>query len=464
MDYINQSKSEGNSRILNKVNLLFYSDRLNLEFLIEFNRENLTLVRMTFIFGALLYMIFSILDRYMVPEIADTIFIIRIICSGILIIAFTLTFNDVIKKYLQPTIFIASLLCGIGIILMIMLSESFGGYYYYAGLLLVIWYAHGPLRLRFILATLISVIIIILYEIAANFYRLTPFEIVLNNSFFIISANFLGMFSSYGLEYYSRIAFWRKKEIIKIKNELQTEYNRKTSELEEARKIQLSMLPKTIPLINNYDINFSMKTASEVGGDYYDYRICADGGVTIVLGDATGHGMRAGILVSLIKSLFLSIDDETSFPSFLNYCSSTIKKLQLGNLFMSMLIIKLKDGHFTISSAGMPPILIFRKNINQVEEIKIKELPLGALNNFSYSIIEDKMEMGDVILMMTDGFPELFDDKNEIINYDNVQNIFLTASKKSSAEISNQLLDYATKWRNGRMQSDDITFVVIRYK
>ena len=85
---------------------------------------------------------------------------------------------------------------------------------------------------------------------------------------------------------------------------VQAENERKTQELEEARQLQLSMLPNELPQLANLDIAVYMKTATEVGGDYYDFHIGLDGTLTVVIGDATGHGMKAGTMVTTTKSLF----------------------------------------------------------------------------------------------------------------------------------------------------------------
>jgi ligand-binding sensor domain-containing protein len=85
---------------------------------------------------------------------------------------------------------------------------------------------------------------------------------------------------------------------------LEAEFSQKKKELDEARELQLSMLPKELPQLPNLDIAVYMKTATEVGGDYYDFHIGLDGTLTVVLGDATGHGMKAGTMVTTTKSLF----------------------------------------------------------------------------------------------------------------------------------------------------------------
>ena len=85
---------------------------------------------------------------------------------------------------------------------------------------------------------------------------------------------------------------------------LEADNKRKTIELAEARRLQLSMLPKTIPQSDNWQIDVFMRTATEVGGDYYDFHTDNNGTLTIAIGDATGHGVNAGTMVAVTKSLF----------------------------------------------------------------------------------------------------------------------------------------------------------------
>ena len=99
-----------------------------------------------------------------------------------------------------------------------------------------------------------------------------------------------------------------RKEKLKKKNFqenlLEADNQRKTKELEEASKLQLSMLPKNVPDVPDLEIAVYMKTASEVGGDYYDFKYDNNGTLIIAIGDATGHGMKAGTMVATIKGLF----------------------------------------------------------------------------------------------------------------------------------------------------------------
>ena len=245
---------------------------------------------------------------------------------------------------------------------------------------------------------------------------------------------------------------------------LEAEDKRKAKELNEARDLQLSLLPQCVTNINNFDICFDMRTASEVGGDYYDYDISENGDISIVIGDATDHGMKAGMMVSIIKSLFLTNVNNMGITDFLNNCSRTIKQMKLKNLYMSLMLLKLSGNKLTLSSAGIPPLLIYRKKTNVVEEFKIKGMPLGALNSFPYESKETELDIGDTVLLMTDGLPELFNKEKQSFGYDRVKEVFLQYANEPVTDIVKHLITAGEEWRVEHKQNDDITLVAFRLK
>jgi serine phosphatase RsbU (regulator of sigma subunit) len=248
--------------------------------------------------------------------------------------------------------------------------------------------------------------------------------------------------------------------------EINEESKRKSLELEEARKFQLSMLPKRIPKLPHLEIAVSMKTASEVGGDYYDFMVAKDGALFVVCGDATGHGFKAGTMVSVIKTLFVAnvLDPAEDFNRFFNDCTGTIKKVGVSNLHMALTLLKIDNYECSISSAGMPPVFISRKENNIVETIILKGPPLGAIKKFNYHHDYVHMEPGDTILLLTDGLPELFNRDKEMFGYDRVRECFKEVGEESPGEIVSCLNKRAEKWLNYKPQDDDMTFVVIKFK
>jgi serine phosphatase RsbU (regulator of sigma subunit) len=246
--------------------------------------------------------------------------------------------------------------------------------------------------------------------------------------------------------------------------ELRAENERRAKELEEARQLQISMLPKKLPQIPNLEIAVYMKPATEVGGDYYDFHVGADGTLTVAVGDATGHGLKAGTVVTAAKALFANLAHEPDITYIFRQSSAALKKINLRGLFMAMTILKLKDNRVNLSLAGMPAVLIFRDKTKQVEEIAIKALPLGSIANFAYQEQQFDLFIGDCVVMMSDGFPEMFNEENEILGFDKAAEILPDAAHGSAQEIINRLVKTAEQWAGTRPQDDDVTFVVLKMK
>lgn len=245
---------------------------------------------------------------------------------------------------------------------------------------------------------------------------------------------------------------------------LEAENERKTKELEEARSLQLSMLPKELPQIPHLDIAVYMKTATEVGGDYYDFRVAMDGTLTVVAGDATGHGMKAGTMVSVAKSLFNSYASNHDILFVFGEMARCIKQMNFEQLAMCMTMLKISGNKLRVSSAGMPPMLFYKNSLNLLEEHLIKGMPLGTMVKFPYEVKEIELGKGDTILVMSDGFPEMQNSKGEIFGYQRVQDSFAAAALKEPEEIIEHLKAEEAKWTKGSSPDDDITFVVIKVK
>jgi len=248
------------------------------------------------------------------------------------------------------------------------------------------------------------------------------------------------------------------------KRAIQIESDRKTKELEEARELQLSMLPKELPKLPNLQIAAYMRTATEVGGDYYDFIVQENGVLNVAFGDATGHGLQAGTMVTLMKGFFTSDSSKLGLKEFMTHCSRVIKDIKLGRILMSFSYLKIDNYKLQITSAGMPPVYYHHKETNQVEEIIIQGMPLGAMRNASYNVIEKEIKSGDTILLLTDGLPEQMNNNEEMFDYSRVKNHFHEIADNPPDEIISTLVKKTDDWMNGRAQDDDVTFVVIKIK
>ena len=245
---------------------------------------------------------------------------------------------------------------------------------------------------------------------------------------------------------------------------LEADNARKTQELDEARNLQLSMLPREIPMPANLEIAAKMITANEVGGDYYDFSLGDDSTFTVAIGDATGHGMRAGTMVASVKSLFAAFGNQPDIGKFFNRCTDILKEMHMGNIFMGMMLVRFNCRSMSAAAAGMPPIFIHRKMTGKVEEMVMKGMPLGASRNFNYQQKETTIEPGDTILLITDGFPELFNKNKEMIDYPRLKERFAQVADRSAQQIIDDLVQMGQEWQQDEPQADDCTFVVLKVK
>jgi serine phosphatase RsbU (regulator of sigma subunit) len=250
----------------------------------------------------------------------------------------------------------------------------------------------------------------------------------------------------------------RRREEIEVENEA------RAKELEGARQLQLSMLPKKIPQLPNLEIAAYMKTATEVGGDYYDFHLNGNGALTVAVGDATGHGLKAGTVVTAIKSLFRTFAPGHDLVPLLSQSSRVLKEMNLRSLFMAMTVVRVEGYRLKISAAGMPPVLIYRALTGEVEEVFIKALPLGSVLDYAWRQEECTLDPADIILLMSDGFPERFNDDSEMLGYEKAREILKASASLSPQEVIERLVAAGDQWAGGRAQDDDVTFVVLKVK
>lgn len=245
---------------------------------------------------------------------------------------------------------------------------------------------------------------------------------------------------------------------------IEAENLRKSSELNSARELQLSLLPQKMPQSDKFEIASYMKTATEVGGDYYDFHVSEDDTITAVIGDATGHGLKAGNMVILAKGLFNTLAHEPDLLTIMNTFNRSIKQMNMYMLTMCMSLIRIKDDKLEYSSAGMPPMHIYRKSTGKVEQLILKAMPLGAFYNFPYQKIETELYKGDVILLMSDGLVELFNDQKETYGLENIVESFRTSAEKSPQDIIDCIYRQSTTWSGEIPFVDDLTMIVIKVK
>ena len=186
------------------------------------------------------------------------------------------------------------------------------------------------------------------------------------------------------------------------------------------------------------------------------------GRVAITIGDATGHGARAGTMVAVIKALFAGYSVEQTPAEFLRNAAEKIRRMDLGRMAMALQLARLSGREVTLASAGMPPAYIHRRGTDSVEEIAVGATPLGTLGD-DYSDTRLELRLGDTMLFLSDGFPELMNASGQQLGYIAAAEAFAQAARASDANgVIASLEQAARNWHGEQPPNDDVTFVVVR--
>jgi len=245
---------------------------------------------------------------------------------------------------------------------------------------------------------------------------------------------------------------------------LAAENERRRRELEEARDFQLSLLPRELPRRAELDLAVSMTTATEVGGDYYDFLDADDGALVVAVGDATGHGAAAGTLVTAIKGLFAGSAAAAAPAAFLSAANAAVHRMGLVRRAMALTVARVAGRRVTLSAAGMPPALHFAAATREVREVALAGTPLGARAGFPYQEATVALGAGDALLFLSDGLPELPNAEGEPYGYDRLARRFqdLASSGPDARSVVAGLEASTAEWSHAAAPADDVTFLVLR--
>ena len=239
------------------------------------------------------------------------------------------------------------------------------------------------------------------------------------------------------------------------------EGERKSKELEEAKELQNSLLPKVLPTVDGFEISTYLKPATEIGGDYYDFFYKKGEYFYAICGDATGHGVISGIMVSVTKAGLNGVP--MGEPStILGQLNRIVKRVNFGRLRMSLSVAKFNKDAVELSSAAMPPTYFFSSKSKEVEEVLVPNLPLGGLENEKFDGVKKDFKPGDVMVMISDGLPELPNPSGDLLDYDKIEACIKENAEKSASEIKDALVFLSDDWAKGVMNPDDITIVIIK--
>jgi hypothetical protein len=260
----------------------------------------------------------------------------------------------------------------------------------------------------------------------------------------------------------ARLAFlevWRR-EVTR-----ERESSRMRSELEDARDVQLSMLPLGAPTLDWIDFSSVSLPASEVGGDYFDYFELTGSRLAIVIGDVAGHGMASGLVLSGVRSSLHLLREELSRPvQVLRKLDRMLRETVGGRIFVTFQIAVLDParGRLTVANAGHPPLFLAASD-GRVHRLGASGLPLGTRLPADFSAESAPLAQGDALLFVSDGVVELRNHRDE----DFGEQRLLEALRRSrtgagARQLRDGILDELSRFKEDAPQDDDLTLVVAR--
>lgn len=238
-------------------------------------------------------------------------------------------------------------------------------------------------------------------------------------------------------------------------------------ELELAAGIQQDLLPKKMPKIPGLDVAAGIIPAAEVGGDVYDFISPDEDNYYGYVGDVTGHGVPAGLLVSVTSALIHSYSHLHDPKQILIEANKIIKQKTRANMFVTLVLWhwNVTSQKMTLVSAGHEVALKYSAGPVKTDELQKGGIALGMMPDIT-ALLKDQpveLEKNDCIILYTDGVPEAWRNEKEQYGMPEFKRVVTQSCDLPSAEsIKVALLADVKQWTAGYEQKDDITVMVLR--
>ncbi len=236
----------------------------------------------------------------------------------------------------------------------------------------------------------------------------------------------------------------------------------------EAAEIQRSLLVEAPPVFPGYDVACRSLATDEVGGDFYDFHDLGNDVYGFSIGDASGHGLPAALLVrDVVTGLRMGIEKEFKITHVFERLNRVIHRSRLSSRFVSVFYAELEpDGNlFYVNAGHPPPILFFReRRAGQPadRELTVGGTVIGPLPEVRFRRGFARMHPGEVLVLCTDGILERADSVGEFFGTERLRDVAVTHQKKSAQEILDRLFDTVKAHGGGLPWEDDATVVVVK--
>ena len=235
-------------------------------------------------------------------------------------------------------------------------------------------------------------------------------------------------------------------------------------ELHVARRIQQASLPESVPSLEGWEICPRYRPAKEVGGDFYDFLELEDGCLGLVVGDATGKGVPAALVMSTTCGMLRAVSQASDYSpgEVLGRVNEALTARIPANMFVTCFygVLDPSSGSFTYANAGHD-LPYLRRGGGEAEELKARGMPLGLMPGMSYVEKETTLQSGEAALFYSDGLVEAHDLEGEMFGFPRLRSLVAGHDKERSLVefLMEELYSFVGE---GWEQEDDITLVALQ--
>jgi|SRR6516164_944519 serine phosphatase RsbU (regulator of sigma subunit) len=240
-------------------------------------------------------------------------------------------------------------------------------------------------------------------------------------------------------------------------------------ELEMARQIQLSILPRDTPKLAGLDIVASYMPMTSVAGDFYDFIIVDEKRVGILIADVSGHGLPSALIASMLQVALTAQAVHASEParvlSGLN--QALCGKFEHNFVTAAYVFVDMEKKMMTYAGAAHPPLLFWGGSVSKVSEVLENGLFLGQFPEATYKSLQLPIEAGDRVVLYTDGVPETKSPSEEEFGTARFKRFMESKHGLSVDQFADGLMEELSRFSEqprGQGQQDDITVLTIDFK
>jgi serine phosphatase RsbU (regulator of sigma subunit) len=245
------------------------------------------------------------------------------------------------------------------------------------------------------------------------------------------------------------------------------ERERVKAEIDAANRIQAALLPAGEPDIAGVSVASHYRSATEIGGDYFDFLPLPDGKMGLAFGDVAGHGLTSGIVMAMAKSaLLVQVGYDSSPRRVMEVLNETVLKTAPKRMMMTFFfgVLDPSTQQLQFSSAGHLDPFVYRARDGSVTSLSVWGFPLGVRRRDPFREESVIFEPGDKLILYSDGLIEALDDQGEPFGFQRFEKVIHSAGDGNAEELRGALLDAVRRFTRNRPPEDDQTLVVISFE